>query len=232
MRTEWLLRALGYQCRDMALIDAALTHRSAGGYGGKHQTNNERLEFLGDSVLNFIVADMLYRARPQADEGELSRSRASLVKGETLAELAVELGLGEQLNLGSGERRSGGFRRQSILADALEAVFGAVYLDGGFAAARDVIERVFAPRLAELPAVAQLKDAKTRLQELLQGQGLALPVYKVDEVAGEAHMQTFTVSCEVRGLGIRESGQGPNRRRAEQEAAARALVAVSARLDG
>lgn len=221
MGTEWLQRALGYRCQDPALIEAALTHRSA------RNANNERLEFLGDGVLNLVVADLLYRERPRADEGELSRLRASLVKGDTLADMAVQLGLGDHLNLGSGERRSGGFRRHSILADALEAVFGAIYLDGGFEAARTVIENLVRPRLLELPAVAELKDAKTRLQEWLQGKGLALPVYRVEKVEGEAHLQTFVVSCEVKALNIRAQGEGPSRRRAEQTAAQAALTVLA-----
>jgi ribonuclease-3 len=231
MHIEWLERSLGYRCQDATLLEAALTHRSAhrGGVAGcGGGTHNERLEFLGDGVLNFIVADLLYRERPQANEGELSRLRATLVKGETLADMALALGLGEQLNLGAGERRSGGFRRESILADGLEAVIGAIYLDGGFQAARAVVEKLVRPRLAELPAVAELKDAKTRLQEWLQGRGLALPVYRVAKVEGEAHRQYFTVTCEVRGLKIRETGSGPNRRRAEQAAAEATLAAVQA----
>jgi ribonuclease-3 len=228
MRTGWLQQALGYRCRDPALIEAALTHRSAHGREARGQEkgdDNERLEFLGDGVLNFIVAHLLYRERPQANEGELSRLRATLVRGETLAELAVQLGLGEQLNLGTGERRSGGFRRESILADALEAVFGAIYLDGGFEAAREVIERLMLPRLAALPTVAELKDPKTRLQEWLQGKGLALPLYRVEKVEGEAHLQVFTVTCEVRALKVRAAGSGQSRRRAEQ-AAAQAVLSV------
>jgi ribonuclease-3 len=224
--SEWLQRALGYRCRDEALIEAALTHRSA-----VKTYNNERLEFLGDSVLNFIVADMLYRAQPKADEGELSRLRATLVKGQTLAEVATSLGLGDHLKLGSGERRAGGFRRESILADALEAVLGAVYLDGGFQAAQEVIERVFEPLLARLPEAAELKDPKTRLQEYLQGKGLALPVYRVVKIDGEAHLQSFTVSCAVKGLGLEETGEGLNRRKAEQEAAAKMMVRLVEKIE-
>lgn len=219
---EWLIRQLGYQCREPTLIEAALTHRSAGGH------NYERLEFLGDGVLNFIVAEVLYREFPLADEGELSRLRASVVRGEALAEIAATLGLGEQLTLGPGELRSGGFRRQSILADALEALFGAIYLDGGFESARDVIERVMLPRIAELPTAAELKDPKTRLQEHLQARGLALPSYGLESVHGEAHSQVFTASCEVDALGLRASGQGQSRRRAEQDAAQRVLDAIRA----
>ncbi len=227
MHTEWLQRSLGYRCRDASLLEAALTHRSAmrgvASPGGNH---NERLEFLGDGVLNFVVADLLYRERPRADEGELSRLRATLVKGETLADMALQLELGEQLNLGSGERRSGGFRRESILADALEAVLGAIYLDGGFDAARTAIENLVRPRLQQLPAAAELKDAKTKLQEWLQGQGLALPVYRVQKVEGEAHLQLFTVTCEARSLKVIGSGTGQSRRRAEQSAAQAVLEMV------
>jgi ribonuclease-3 len=210
---EWLEREVGYRCRDGALLDAALTHRSAGGI------NNERLEFLGDGVLNCVVADLLYRRYLDADEGELSRLRARLVRGEALAAIAAELGVGDQLRLGAGELRTGGFRRRSILADALEAVFGAIYLDGGFQAAHAAISRVFGPRLDELAGATDLKDPKTRLQEYLQGRGLALPRYTVERVEGESHMQRFSVTCEVEGLGLRASGEGASRRSAEQEAA-------------
>src|SRR6185437_14561747 len=158
----WVRTQLGYEPRDPALFRAALTHRSAPG------PNNERLEFLGDAVLNLIVAHHLFAAFPQASEGDLSRLRARVVSGEPLAQVAASLGLGEALQLGSGELKTGGFRRRSILADALEAIFGALYLDGGLAAAEAVIERLFGPRIAALPAPHELKDAKTRLQEHLQ----------------------------------------------------------------
>ncbi len=214
---EWAGTRLGYAFRDPALLDAALTHRSA----SRH--NYERLEFLGDSVLNFTTAVLLYRVYPDADEGDLSRYRASLVSGHSLAEVAAGLGLGEQLRLGSGELKTGGFRRSSILADALEALFGAVYLDGGIAAASDVIERLLGARLGDLPEAGQLKDPKTRLQEHLQAQGQRLPVYAVEEVNGEPHEQRFVASCEVAALGARARGEGSSRRRAEQEAARRVL---------
>lgn len=218
---EWLERELGYRCRDESLIEAALTHRSAGG------TNNERLEFLGDGVLNCVVADLLYRRYARADEGELSRLRARLVRGESLAAIAAALGLGEQLRLGTGELRTGGFRRRSILADALEALFGAIYLDGGFEAARATIEKVIGPRLEEVAQTADLKDPKTRLQEYLQGRGLALPRYVVESIEGESHMQKFSVTCEVAPLRLSGTGQGPSRRSAEQEAAQQVLVAIA-----
>lgn len=209
----WLKHALDYECRDAALLEAALTHRSAGG------AHNERLEFLGDAILNCVVAKLVFSEFGAADEGDLSRFRASLVSGEALAVIAQEIELGDQLRLGSGELKSGGFRRKSILADALEALFGAIYLDGGFAAAQHVIERLFTPRLDRLPTAAELKDPKTRLQEALQAQGLPLPTYTVDAVTGEAHNQQFEVACAVDALGLRTSASGASRRRAEQAAA-------------
>lgn len=213
----WLLEALDYECRDPALLEAALTHRSAGG------PHNERLEFLGDAVLNCVVARMIFGEFASADEGDLSRFRASLVSGEALAVIAAEIHLGDQLRLGSGELKSGGFRRKSILADTLEALFGAIYLDGGFDAAARVIERLFVPRLDRLPSAAELKDPKTRLQELLQSKGLPLPAYAVETVSGEAHNQSFEVSCSVEVLALRAIGRGASRRRAEQAAAAQLL---------
>lgn len=214
---EWAEARLGHDFRDLALLDAALTHRSAS------KRNYERLEFLGDAVLSFAVAVLLYREYPQADEGDLSRYRAALVSGSTLADVATGLDLGAQLRMGSGELKSGGYRRSSILADALEAIFGAVYLDGGIAAASAVIERLFSARLAELPQAQALKDPKTRLQELLQGRSLRIPVYAVEDVSGEPHEHWFVASCEVEALGLREQGEGSSRRRAEQEAAERVL---------
>lgn len=218
---DWLERTLGYRCRDAELLVAALTHRSAGG------DNNERLEFLGDGVLNCVIADYLYRAHPQAREGELSRLRARLVRRESLAAIAARIGLGEQLILGPGELRSGGFRRGSILADAFEALIGAIYLDGGFDAARAAIEHVMAAQMAQLGAVAELKDPKTRLQEYLQARGLKLPVYVIDQVKGESHQQMFVVSCDIPPLGLRGTGTGQSRRAAEQEAADQVLAAIA-----
>jgi ribonuclease-3 len=217
---RWLQDRLGYEPRDLALFRAALTHRSASG------PNNERLEFLGDAVLNLVIAQHLYAAFPQAAEGDLSRLRAKLVSREPLAEVALTLGLGETLQLGSGELKSGGFRRQSILADALEAVCGALYLDGGLPAVEPVIARLFAPRIAALPEPEALKDAKTRLQEYLQSRNLALPLYAVLNIEGEDHAQTFEVSCAVPDLGRRVQGRGSSRRRAEQEAAERMLTQI------
>ncbi len=220
---EWSAARLGYRFGDPALLDAALTHRSAG------KQNYERLEFLGDAVLNFAVAGLVFQAYPEADEGDLSRYRAALVSGQSLAEAAAGLGLGDQLRLGSGELKTGGFRRSSILSDALEAVFGAIYLDGGLDAARAVIESVFSARVAALPEARELKDPKTRLQEWLQGRGERLPAYAVDEMSGEPHEHWFVASCEVAGFGLRELGEGSSRRRAEQSAAQRVLDALANR---
>jgi ribonuclease-3 len=220
----WVERSLGYVFTRPELCHAALTHRSA---GAEH---NERLEFLGDSILNCSVARMLYDAHPEADEGALSRLRATLVSGETLAQIAAELGLGDHLRLGPGELKSGGFRRGSILADALEALLGAIFLDSGFDAAAAVVARVVASRLAQLPAADSLKDPKTRLQEALQARGLALPVYTLTAVTGDPHLQAFTISCEVPIFGIAAVGEGGSRRRAEQLAAAKLLQLLPAEM--
>jgi ribonuclease-3 len=214
---RWLQVCLGCTFGDPDLLLRALTHRSYG------PDNNERLEYLGDAVLSFVVAEMLFRSYPRASEGELSRYRASLVSGEALSALAAAMGLGGRLRLGEGELKSGGQRRATILADALEALFGAIYLDGGLAAARDVAARLFGAPLAALPAAAELRDPKTRLQEWLQGRGFALPAYTVLEVSGEPHDQRFRVRCDVGGLGIAAEADGSSRRRAEQEAAQRIL---------
>jgi ribonuclease III len=202
------------------LFVAALTHRSASG------RNNERLEFLGDAVLNLVIAQHLYLTFPEASEGDLSRLRARVVSAEPLAEVAAAIGLGDELQLGSGELKTGGFRRQSILADALEAVCGAVFLDGGLEAAQGVIHRLFDARIAVLPAPETLKDAKTRLQEYLQSRGYALPRYTVDRIEGEAHAQTFHVTCDVPDLSRRSQGSGSSRRRAEQEAAEQIIFQI------
>lgn len=212
-----LCRRLGYQFTQASLLEDALTHRSAG------SRNNERLEFLGDAILNFTIAAELYQRYAQADEGELSRLRASLVNAQALAILSRGLNLGDCLTLGSGEMKSGGFRRESILADALEAVFGAVYLDGGFEACRGLILRLYRDTLTELPAVGDLKDPKTQLQEFLQSRKRPLPSYQVIDVSGEAHAQTFIVECQAEGLPSPCRGQGSSRRKAEQEAASNAL---------
>jgi len=213
----WVERSTGCRVAGGELLEEALTHRSLG------SRNYERLEFLGDAVLSFVVAEMLYREFDGAAEGDLSRYRAALVSGETLGVIALEAGLGEHLRLGEGELKSGGFRRASILADALEAVIGAIYLELGLSAARSAIDRLLGSRLADLPAASELKDPKTRLQERLQARGLDLPRYEVTEVSGDPHEQRFTVRCEVDSLDLLADATGTSRRRAEQEAATRLL---------
>lgn len=207
-------RTLGYHFKDPQLLQAALTHRSAGG------RNNERLEFLGDAVLGYIVADWLYTLFPDANEGQLSRLRASLVKKETLADIARSLAVGDYLHLGSGELKSGGFRRDSILADALEAILGGIVLDSGFEACRACVQRLFSSKVHQLSMLDELKDAKTRLQEYLQSHQLDLPVYEVTKIAGKSHNQQFYVECRVAGTQQSCQGKGSSRRRAEQAAAA------------
>jgi ribonuclease-3 len=215
--SAWVEQSFGYVFVQPSLCHAALTHRSAGA------DHNERLEFLGDSLLNCSVARMLYDAHRHADEGALSRLRATLVSGDTLAQIAAELNLGDHLRLGAGELKTGGFRRASILADALEAMLGAIFLDSGFDAAAAAVARIMGPRLKDLPEAGSLKDPKTRLQEALQARGLALPLYTLTAVAGDPHAQSFTVSCEVPVLGVSAVGEGASRRRAEQLAAAKLL---------
>lgn len=198
--------------RNPDLAHLALTHRSAG------KPNNERLEFLGDALLGVMVAELLFEAHPNASEGELSRLRAQLVNGQALAVIARELELGDRLKLGPGELKSGGFRRDSILADAFEALIAAVYLDDGYDACRQVVRRLFTPRVAEIKRSS--KDAKTRLQEWLQGRGLALPVYELIDSYGEDHAKIFDVSCAIEEPEpIRVDGRGGSRRSAEQDAA-------------
>jgi ribonuclease-3 len=204
----------------MSLFELALTHRSCG------KKNNERLEFLGDSILNFVIADDLFARFPKAKEGELSRLRARMVKGVTLSEVARELGLGDYLRLGSGELKSGGYRRDSILADAVEAIIGAIYLDTDMETARGFILSWFKERLDKLDLNESMKDSKTRLQEFLQSRRLALPEYELMNVEGEAHEQTFYIDCRVEGLKKAEKGIGSSRRQAEQEAAKNALIAL------
>jgi ribonuclease-3 len=220
---DWLQGRLGWRARDAALVARALTHRSAGG------ADNERLEFLGDAVLSFVVAELLYREFGEAAEGDLSRYRAALVSGEALADVAEAADVGARLRLGPGELRSGGVRRRSILADAFEALLGAIYLDGGVEAARAVIERLWRPRVVALRESPPPKDPKTRLQEYLQGRSLGLPAYSVESVSGEPHEQQFTVRCSVGALGLSAEGRGSSRRRAEQLAAERVLDGLESR---
>lgn len=218
---EVLCKKLGYQFKNKKYLKQALTHRSAG------KKNNERLEFLGDGALNFIIAEELFRKFPECTEGELSRLRASQVRGEKLSELAVGFELGEYLKLGPGELKSGGFRRASILADAMEAIFGAIYLDSGFDAVKKVILSIYQDSLDTINREENFKDPKTRLQELLQSRQQSLPEYNVVDIAGEAHNQTFTVSCKVPGLQDLVMGKGSSRRKAEQDAADLSLKLLS-----
>lgn len=220
MRPGWLrlFDRIGYRFAGPDLLQTALTHRSHG------SPNNERLEFLGDAVLSVLVSESLYRKFPEADEGTLSRLRASVVNGDTLAGVAGRLLLGDELLLGPGEMKSGGFRRHSILAGALEALIGAVYLEGGFEAARDVVMTVFQPELERIALDAVGKDPKTRLQEHLQARRLPLPEYRVIDVQGHDHAQMFRVECRVSGLAEPVTGEGGSRRKAEQDAATRALL--------
>jgi ribonuclease-3 len=222
--SAWVERTFGHVFTAPALCHTAVTHRSAGA------DHNERLEFLGDSVLNCAVARLLFDAHPLADEGALSRLRASLVSGDTLAQIAGDLGLGEFLRLGQGELKSGGFRRASILADALEAILGAIFLDSGFDAAAAAVARILGPRMTDLPAADALKDPKTRLQEVLQARGLALPTYTLTAVGGDPHAQSFTVTCDVPVFGVAAVGEGASRRRAEQLAAAKVIDLLPAEI--
>ena len=212
-----LINILEYTFEDESHFLRALTHRSA---GSRH---NERLEFLGDSVLNFVIAQALYERFPEAPEGVLSRLRASLVRETTLAEIAREIDLGDYLRLGSGELKSGGFRRGSILADAIEAIFGAVLLDGGFDPCKALILNLYQDRIASADPTNNLKDPKSRLQEYLQSIKKALPEYKVLSVEGEPHEQVFQIECHVEGLEEATIGTGKSRRKAEQAAAKGAL---------
>lgn len=214
---------LGYRFSDAALLDLALTHRSRSG-----SRNNERLEFLGDAFLGFVVAAELFRRHPQAAESELTLIRASLVRRRTLAELGRSLALGERLHLGQGELRSGGFRRDSILADAVEALIGAVLLDGGDEPARALVLRLLGERLDLAQPGVVAKDPKTRLQEYLQGQGDALPEYEITEVRGQDHDQEFVVECRVPSREAKRSGRGVSRRAAEQHAAETMLAHLEA----
>jgi ribonuclease-3 len=215
-------RQLGYRFSNAALLQQALTHRS---HGVPH---NERLEFLGDGLLNFVIARLLFQHFTALPEGDLSRLRAGLVNQQALSELAVSLSLGEHLRLGEGELKSGGFRRPSILADAFEALIGAVYLDGGFAAAEKVLTELYRPLLAVIDPAAPGKDPKTRLQEYLQGRRFGLPQYSIVSVDGEAHEQHFRVECAIPELSIHSQGEGTTRRAAEQEAARSAYELAAA----
>ncbi len=215
-----LCRTLGYEFSNLDLLKQALTHRSA---ANKH---NERLEFLGDSILSIVISDALYHQFPKATEGDLSRMRATLVRGDTLTLIAKEFKLGDYLNLGPGELKSGGFRRESILADAVEAIIGAIYLDSELETIRGLLLNWYKQRLAEIKPGVNQKDAKTQLQEHLQSFKKPLPEYKVISIEGEAHDQTFTVECRIDGVDEAKIGVGSSRRKAEQLAAAQVLELV------
>jgi ribonuclease-3 len=213
---------LGYEFGNPDLLRAALTHRS---YGASH---NERLEFVGDAVLNCVVGAVLYHRFASVAEGDLSRARAGLVNQDTLARVARSIALGAEIRLGEGEQKSGGSHRPSILADTLEAVFGAVFVDGGYDAARAVIEKCYGDVLARADPASLGKDAKTRLQEWLQARRMAVPEYEVTSTSGEAHAQVFDVACRIPALDIVANGRGTNRRGAEQAAAEAALARIEA----
>ena len=217
---EILSTKLNYRFTNSYLLMQALTHRS---YSAN---NNERLEFLGDGVLNFIIAHQLYSRFPDLPEGDLSRLRAQLVREETLATIAVELNIGEQLKLGEGELKSGGWKRPSVLSDALEAIFGAAYLDGGFAAAEIIVLQLYNDLLQKIDPKSIGKDAKSLLQEYLQGKKIELPNYEVTEIIGEAHAQTFKVACHIARFNITTNGTGSSRRNAEQQAAEAAFELI------
>lgn len=215
---RWAEATLDYRFSDTELLERALTHRSAS------RQNNERLEFLGDAMLGLSIAGALYESRPDYDEGDLSRARASLVNKRALAEIGRSLRLDDRLVLGTGERRSGGAQRASALADAVEALIGAVVIDGGFDVANALVRRLFDEPLRALPDAESLKDPKTRLQEWLQARSLPLPVYSVDEVSGNDHNQVFAVRCLVDEKRKIVTGRGSSRRRAEQAAAEAMLI--------
>ncbi len=211
---------LGYEFKNQKLLQQALTHRSHG------MPHNERLEFLGDSILNFTVSTFLFAEHAEMNEGDLSRVRANLVKQSALAEIANTLGLSEYLRLGEGELKSGGFRRPSILSDAVEAILGAIYLDGDYLAVRGVLEHLYRPLLDNLDTNTLGKDAKTLLQELVQGRGYGLPLYEVVNMHGMAHDQTFDVLCQVPQLNIKVQASGTSRRAAEKAAASLAIKEI------
>ena len=213
-------KTIGYTFTDQQNLELALTHRSAG------RQHNERLEYLGDAVLGMVIAKALFNRFPKQPEGALTRMRSQLVKGDTLAELGREAGLGQLIKLGPGEMKSGGHRRSSIIADAVEAVIGAIYLEAGLDKVEPLILQWFDSRLASLDPETQLKDPKTRLQEYLQGRKLPLPDYQVKSITGESHDQTFTVTCVVKPIDDVFEGVGNSRRRAEQVAASKVLESL------
>lgn len=221
-RLAALQQRLGHRFAQAGLLDRALTHRS---FGADH---NERLEFLGDAVLSLAISSLLFERFAGSDEGDLTRVRAHLVREDSLHRVAVALGLPDVLRLSDGEARGGGAQRASILADALEAIIGAAFLDGGFDAARGLVERMFGEVIATTDIAGWAKDAKTELQEWLQARRLAVPVYRIVATRGQAHAQTFDVECSVPALSLVHTGEGRSRRHAEQEAARRMLDALKA----
>ena len=218
MTADKLCALTGYQFRQTNLLEQALTHRSY-----SRQLNNERLEFLGDSVLNLIISNHIYVRYRDADEGDLSRIRASLVKEETLAKVAREIDLGDYIHLGGGELKSGGFRRASILSDALEALIGAIYLDSDYARTEVAVLQLYQGQLQDVDADANLRDPKTWLQEHLQANKNCLPSYQVEQITGKSHDQVFTVSCKLTDLDMQSNGKGSSRKKAEQQAAQKIL---------
>ena len=218
MTAEKLSASTGYQFRRGELLEQALTHRSY-----SRSLNNERLEFLGDSILNLIISNHIYRRFDKASEGKLSRVRASLVKQDSLARVARGIGLGDYIHLGGGELKSGGFRRASILSDALEALIAAIYLDSDYAQAEKAVLRLFHDQLQAVDVAGSLKDPKTQLQEYLQGQQKDLPSYRVRQTSGKSHEQVFSVTCEVGELDLQSEGSGSSRKKAEQQAARKIL---------
>jgi ribonuclease-3 len=222
-RLSKLEKAIDYKFDDEALLETALTHRSIG------SGNNERLEYLGDAALGFIIADAIFKKFPKATEGELTRIRSSLVKGETLAELARDLSLGEYIKLGSGEMKSGGWRRDSILANTLEAIIGAVYLDSDMEACRRCVVSLYNKLLTEVSPDNLNKDSKTSLQELLQSRRMELPVYHVLSENGDAHERIFTIECSIKDQDISVQAEGHSKRIAEQVAAEKALSVLESK---
>ncbi len=218
MKAGKLCAIIEYQFKQTNLLEQALTHRSY-----SRHCNNERLEFLGDSILNLIISNHIYERFDAADEGDLSRIRASLVKEETLAQVARQLDLGDYIHLGGGELKSGGFRRESILSDALEALIGAIYLDSDYAQAEATVLHLYQKQLQNVDASTNLRDPKTRLQEYLQANRNSLPSYQVEQVTGKSHDQIFCMSCELTDLDMQSSGKGSSRKKAEQQAAKKIL---------
>jgi len=218
VKADKLCALTGYQFKQTNLLEQALTHRSY-----SRQLNNERLEFLGDSILNLIISNHIYERFDAADEGDLSRIRASLVKEETLAQVARQIDLGDYIHLGGGELKSGGFRRASILSDALEALIGAIYLDSDYAQTEAAVLHLYQKQLQNIDAGANLRDPKTRLQEYLQANKNSLPDYQVEQTTGKSHDQIFTVSCKLTELDMQSNGRGPSRKKAEQQAAQKIL---------